>query len=183
MSHNVYWDGLPADVQRIVLSKFRPQRDSKLSATSRQFRDALHHHMKLFQTKHPERFMRDTLEMLCTAPRYLDVDVSGALYNTVIRYCQVGAHSAGWTSDLPHSVITKMVQAAEVSRRKMQQILIFEFEDYARRVKDADDIRRFFRRAENVFRYVAYGSDSIRELYGGRAYDRLKEDLLRGATA
>lgn len=181
LSHTTYgfhWDVLPTDIQALILGKLRPRRGSKLPGTNRQFRDALHWHSKLLQLNDPERFARDTLELLSAAPRYLDVDVSGELFNTVALYCTTGLASKSGVPDRPWDVIMRLRNRAFKSREEMQTVLCSELEDHARRIKGEKDIRRFFRRVESIFRYAGYGCQPVREIYGPYEYDKLLETLL-----
>jgi hypothetical protein len=180
-THGFHWDGLPAEIQNLILGNFRPQRGSKVSGTNRQFRDALHWHWKLTQLHDPERFVRDTLELLSAAPRCLDVDVSGELFNTVALYCTTGVSTKVGIPSLPAAVILRLRERAFASRATMQSILRNELEGYARRIKGDEDIRRFFKRIDTIFRFAAYGQ-GVRDFYGSNDYDRLQETLLSPPT-
>ena len=181
LSHTTYgfhWDVLPTDIQALILGKLRPRRGSKLPGTNRQFRDALRWHSKLLQLNDPERFARDTLELLSAAPRYLDVDVSGELFNTVALYCTTGLASKSGVPDRPWDVIMRLRNRAYASRAKIQSILRNELEGHARRIKGDKDIRRFFRRVEGIFRFAGYSTIGVRDFYGPYEYDRLLKTLL-----
>ena len=177
-TYGFHWDGLPADIQGLILGNLRPRRGSKVSGTNRQFRDALHWHWKLVQLQDPERFVRDTLELLSAAPRCLDVDVSGQLFNTVALYCTTGISTKVGIPDLSADVILRLMNCAYASRAKIQSILRNELEGHARRIKGDKDIRRFFRRVEGIFRFAGYSTLGVRDFYGPYEYDRLLKTLL-----
>lgn len=177
-TYGFHWDLLPTDIQGLILGNLRPRRGSKVSAINRQFRDALHWHWKLTQLHDPERFARDTLELLSAAPRCLDVDVSGELFNTVALYCTTGISTKVGIPDLPADVILRLRHRAYASRAKIQSILRNELEGHARRIKGDKDIRRFFRRVEGIFRFAGYSTLGVRDFYGPYEYDRLLKTLL-----